>query len=186
VLSGVGQDFSVTPTSSQSATITPGQTASYSLTISPNGGFNQSVAFVCSGVPSQSTCSVSPNSVALNGTAPATATVNVTTLAASLPATSPSTRGGYRRLYLVTALLGLSLLGVSLIRQKHRSLVCGMALLLLLCAGTMMSACSGGGSSSGGGNQGTPAGTYTLVVSGTFTSGSNTLTRNSNLTLVVQ
>ena len=33
-LSGLGQDFSVTPTSSQAATVTPGQTASYSLTIS--------------------------------------------------------------------------------------------------------------------------------------------------------
>jgi len=47
-----------------------------------------------------------------------------------------------------------------------------------------MSACGGGNSSSGGG--GTPAGTYTLTVTGSFTSGSTTLTHNTKLTLVVQ
>jgi hypothetical protein len=48
-----------------------------------------------------------------------------------------------------------------------------------------VSAC-GGGSSSSGGSGGTPAGSYNLAVTGTFTSGSTTLSHTTKLTLVVQ
>lgn len=44
----------------------------------------------------------------------------------------------------------------------------------------------GGGGAGGGGNPGTPAGTYNLTVTGTFTSGSTTLTHDGKLTLTVQ
>ena len=166
----------------------PGQTASFSLTISPAGGFNQSVAFTCAGGPPQSTCAISPNPAVLNTSTPTNVTVSVTTLAALPPAIRPSARGGYRPLYVITELLGLSLLTALLSWHKNRRprLAYGLVLLLLLCAGVTMSGCASGGGSGGSGNQGTPVGTYTLAVSGTFTSGSTTLTHKSNLTLVVQ
>jgi hypothetical protein len=66
--------------------------------------------------------------------------------------------------------------------QRPR-LVYGLAMLLYLFGGMMMSACGSGGG--GGGNPGTPT-SYTLVVSGTFSSSSTTLTHESQLTLVVQ
>jgi hypothetical protein len=194
-LSGVGQDFSVTPTSSQSATVTPGQTASYSIILAPNSGFSQLVTFTCTGAPSQSTCALSPSSIVLNGSAAAAVTVTVTTTAASFivqenPARGPLAKVIYRPVLLILGLLGLILLSRSQRGQRVRRLrlAYGLALLIFLCAGVMMSGCGGGGSSSTGSssNTGTPAGTYTLVVTGTFTSGSTTLTRNSNLTLVVQ
>jgi len=186
-LSGAGQDFSLAPASSASATISAGQTANFTVAVSPGGGFNQSVAFACSGAPSQSTCAVSPSSIALNGSVATTVTVTVTTRAASFPVITRSPRDGYRHLYLIIELLVLSLLTGLLSRHKDRRprLAYGLALLLFLCVGLMMSAC-GSGSSGGGGNQRTPAGTYTLVVSGTFTSGSTKLTHNADLTLVVQ
>jgi hypothetical protein len=86
-------------------------------------------------------------------------------------------------------LLVLSLL-IALLnpRTGRRSgLAYGLALFLFLCTGIMMSGCGGGSSSGGGGgNQGTPAGTYTIAVSGTFASGSTSLTHIVNLKLVVQ
>src|SRR6202035_4404061 len=89
-LSGTGQDFSLAPMSSSSTTVSPGQTANFSVAVAPVGGFNQTVALACSGTPALSACAVSPNSVALNGSTPATVTVTITTMAALPPPISPS------------------------------------------------------------------------------------------------
>jgi hypothetical protein len=191
-LDGTGQDFSLAPASSASSTISSGQTANFSVGVLPSGGFNQSVALTCSGAPAQSTCALSPNSVTLNGSAATMVTVTVMTTAASLPP-APSIRGDYRPLFLITALLALlvlllltGLLGWSMGRPR---LAYGLAVLFVLCAAVGMAACGGGSSgmpSGGTINRQTPAGTYTVVVSGSFTSGSTRLTHNANLTLVVQ
>ena len=61
-----------------------------------------------------------------------------------------------------------------------------LAFLCFLSLGITSSACGNNSSSGGGGRAGTPAGTYNLTVSGTFTSGSTTLTHHTKLTLVVQ
>ena len=185
-LSGTGQDFSLAAVTTASATVAAGQTANYTIAVSPAGGFNQTVALTCTGGPPLSTCAVTPSSVSLNGTTATNVAVSVTTMAALPPLIIPSPRGDYRFLYLIAELLAFSLL-VGLVRSfKGRPrLGYGIALLVFLSAGVMMSAC-GGGSSGVGGNHGTPPGTYPLVVSGTFTSGSTNLTHHSNLTLVVQ
>lgn len=193
-LTGTGIDFSVVPSSAMTATITRGQTASYSLNVAPSGGFNQSVAFACTGAPAQSTCAVSPNTVALNGSTVVTVSVTVATTAASMlvhepPVSGPPPIAVYRLVIPILGLLGLALLASLHDRSWERCprLAYGGALLLLLCACMTLSACGGGGSGGGGGgNVGTPTGTYTLVVSATFTSGSSTLTHSTNLTLVVQ
>jgi hypothetical protein len=188
-LSGAGEDFSLVPASKSSATVAPGQTASYPISVVPSGGFSQTVAFVCTGAPTQSTCAVSPSTVALNGSAAVTVSVTVRTTAASrvvieLPASSPPPIAP-RTLFLISVSLGLGLLAVMLASSRERHLRLGnrLALLLLICAGITMASCGGSG---GSGNQGTPAGNYTLAVSATFTSGSTTLTHNTNLSLVVQ
>ena len=77
-LTGTGQDFSLAA-SPNSTTVTPGQAGNYTVTVSPLNGFSQKVALSCSGAPAQSTCTVSPGSVTLNGTANATANVAVVT-----------------------------------------------------------------------------------------------------------
>ena len=64
-----------------SATISAGQTANYSISVAPAGGFAQSVALTCSGGPVGSSCSLSPSTVALGGTAAQTVKVSVTTVA---------------------------------------------------------------------------------------------------------
>jgi hypothetical protein len=77
---------------------------------------------------------------------------------------------------LVLAMLG-SLAGWR--RQRRPRLLYGVAFLCLLSVGVTMTGCGGGGG-------GTQQGTYNVTVTGTFTSGSTTLTQNTKLTLVVQ
>jgi hypothetical protein len=67
-LGGSGQDFSFT-SSSSTQTVIPGSTATYTLAVNPVAGFNQTVALSCSGAPTGSTCSLSPSSIALSGSA---------------------------------------------------------------------------------------------------------------------
>ena len=64
-----------------SATISSGQSATYSVTLTPAGGFNQSVTLSCSGLPISATCLITPPAVALDGTNSATVTVTVQTTA---------------------------------------------------------------------------------------------------------
>jgi uncharacterized repeat protein (TIGR03803 family) len=190
-LTGTGQDFSMSsPSTNQS--ISPGQTASYSVTVAPAGGFNETVALSCSGAPPQSTCALSSNSVTLMGSTPATVTVTVTTTGGSASLTQPfgggSLHGGA---FAWLAFFGTSALAMMPIFSKcicgHRQrMPCGLAFFCLLSLGVTMSACGGGNSGNNGGRGGTQAGTYSLTVTGAFTSGATTLTHATRLTLVVQ
>jgi len=189
-LTGTAQDFSLAATYS-TVSVSPGGTAVYTLNISPLGGFNQPVTLACSGVPAQSTCSMSPSSITLNGSSPSTATVTVTTTGSAAGMTAPFAGqpiGNMVGSWLASSgTLGLLMMLASLValrRDLRRQLaVCGFTLLLLLAVGSTMPACSGGSNSGGGG---TPAGSYTLTVTGTFTSSSTTLSHATKLTLIVQ
>ncbi|MGA2962343.1 MAG: Ig-like domain repeat protein [Candidatus Korobacteraceae bacterium] len=75
-------DF-VISVSPASQTITPGQSAVYALTVASVSGFSGNVSVGCSGGPTNSTCSVTPSSVTLNGTAAATAQATLVTSANS-------------------------------------------------------------------------------------------------------
>jgi hypothetical protein len=70
--------LSVSPATS---TVNAGQSAIYTVTVTPLGGFDQQVSLSCSGMPAASTCTIAPSTVMLNGTAPATATLVVQTTA---------------------------------------------------------------------------------------------------------
>ncbi|HXM63382.1 MAG TPA: FG-GAP-like repeat-containing protein [Terriglobales bacterium] len=186
-LSGTGQDFSLAPSGSATATVAPGQTATYTVVVTPGGGFNQSVDLSCSGAPAQSTCAVS-SSVTLDGVNPSMATVSVVTNGSAMGLTqsdsAPPINGMFGLWLGASWILGLWMLagfnGVGLRRRQQR--FCALGFVCVLAMGLTMSACGGGGGSSGGG--GTQAGTYTLTVTGT--SSAAKLTNETNLTLVVQ
>jgi hypothetical protein len=182
-LTGMGQDFSLAATGKTTATVTVTQPASYTISVTPEGGFQQTVAFTCSGtLPPHSACSVTPGSIALNGKSSAPATVTVTAVSSALtPLTSWLWTNRFAFLSLFYGALGVILLMRSMtVRSWHPQLFCGLLLLCLFASGTIMTACGVGGSS------GTSTGTYHLTVTGTATSGSVTLTHSMNLTLVVQ
>jgi len=184
-LMGAGEDFSMSG-DSLTATVSPGQTASFGLTVASAGGFSQKVTFICTGAPSLSTCSVSPTSMTLSGTSASKVAVTVTTAASS--GVAPRMLSGPPSNRTLTVLLGtLGLLALTAWAGSRRSLVrrfvpYGFALLVLLTASTMPG-CAG---SSHNGSGETPTGSYNLTITGTFTSGSTTLTHTTKLTLNVQ
>jgi hypothetical protein len=200
-LTGTGQDFAVAvaPSSSPTATVAPGQTANYTIAITPDGGFDQTVVLSCSGAPAQSACSLSSSSVALNGSTPASVTVTVTTAGstASLahPAGFPPASGTLAVWLAFCGLSGLALLGSDgRSRKRHGRLFYGLAFLCLISLVIMFSSCGGGSTGTASSTSSsppppasaTPAGSYDLTVTGTFKTGSTTLTHAAKLTLVVQ
>lgn len=206
-LDGTGEDFTVVAASdsSTSQTVKAGGTATYSLSFAPQGGFAGSVALSCSGAPSLATCTVSPNPLTLSGTNAAIATVSLTTTASTttpprgpwdLP-TAPSRLPHLWWLIFLSALLGISFsskrrAAMNRVIARHAgsrarwqlapAFAAASALLLAL----VWASCGGGG---GGNivvhNPGTPAGTYSLILKSTFSSGSTTITHNTTLTLTV-
>jgi hypothetical protein len=171
-----------------SITVTPEQAANYALAISAINGFSQTVELNCSGIPPQSTCTVTPSSIAPGSVA----SVSVVTTAASAgltqPAGGPSANNPFKVWMALSDVLGLALLlRMGRCRQEWRRplFFYGLTLTCLLSIGATMSACGGGGSG-GGGSGGTPTGTYSPVVTGAFTSGSAKLMHTVKVTLVVQ
>ena len=193
-LSGVGEDFSIAATSPSTVNVTAGQTANYTLAVLPSGGFNQAVALTCSGAPTLSVCNVSPSSVSLNGTSSTAITVTITTMA---PAKGilPLFRFGPSSIkYEPLALTGLAVgfgafITVLLWCPKQRfPRAHAIATTILLAATLLVSSCGGGAhpSTSAAGSPGTQAGSYTISVSASFTSGSAALNHNTSLKLTVQ
>jgi hypothetical protein len=149
------------------------------MSAASNSGFAGTVSLSCGNAPTKATCSANPANVTLTSNGNATFTVSVTTTANSFMTYDrriwPSLRGPWTGLLYGLALLSLVLAILS--RTTRRRLVlAGGAVLMLLLAGC------GGGSSSPPTNNGTPAGTYTISVSGS----AQGTTQAMNVTLVVQ
>jgi photosystem II stability/assembly factor-like uncharacterized protein len=198
-------DFSLNMASGSpgSVTVTAGQTATYTLSVAPQGGFNQSVSMTCSGAPSLATCSVSPSSASLSGGNPASVTVSVTTTAPSIamrsrfrvPPRKPGIQLTLPHWATILAFIGafFGLIAFSNFRRIRLSTALAFALLIFVmsysvaCGGAAAGGGGGvgGGGGGGSGKPGTPSGTYTLVVTGTNTSGTTTLTHNITLKLTV-
>jgi trimeric autotransporter adhesin len=182
-LSGTGQDFSLAPSGSATATVAPGQTATYTVVVTPGGGFNQTVNLSCSGAPAQATCTVS-SSVTLDGVNPSMATVSVVTTASAMGLTQSDNAPPINRMFVLwlgaSWILGLWISagfdGVGL--RPRQQMFRALGFVWVLGMGLTMSAGGGGGGSSGGG--GTQPGTYNLTVTGT--SSAAKLTNKTNLT----
>jgi hypothetical protein len=187
-------DFKISaPSSTSPASISAGQSATATITGSSLYGFAGAVALTCSVSPAPSlapTCSLNPASISPSASgATSTLTVNTTGPTASL--TRPVLRHDLRPLYaLLLPILGCAFLGIGLApggRRRRRLL--GFLLAGLLAASlTFQVACGGGASSSGGGGRGTPgtpAGTYTVTVTGTSGSGTYILAHKTSLAITV-
>jgi hypothetical protein len=187
-LSGLGEDFTMAVRSeaSTSATVTPGQTAQYSLDARAVGGFNESVSFDCSGAPPSATCLVSPASATPTDSGTALM-VNVSTIAPSVAQNwrgiGPEGPSAVKWAWLAVVMLLLILPSIVILgRWRKRTLLGACTLAFTLAAG-----CGGAGSDGRGRttNPGTPSGTYTLIVTGSSVSSSATLTHSVSLQLVV-
>jgi len=79
-LTGFGPYFTVA-VSPNALKINPGSAKTTTVTVTPNGGFNQGVNLSCSALPADTTCSFSPNPVTPDGTDNVTSIVTVQTTA---------------------------------------------------------------------------------------------------------
>jgi hypothetical protein len=172
-------DFTVAASPLSPATVSAGGSATSTITITPMNGFNGAVSLSCSSITPAVTrapaCTFNPSSVA-NGSG--TSTLTVSTMAATSASLTPQSEGVFYAIWLPIG--GLALLGAGFISGRKKLFV--LLLTFLMLSGLIfLAACGGGSSSSGGGQPGTPAGSYTVIVSAT--SGSLTHTIPVNLTL---
>lgn len=170
-LSGGGEDFSITVSGSNSATITDGQTATFMLSILPLNGSTGTVTLACTGAPQNSTCSVNPTSVTLTGQNSATATVTIVT--GQPPSSASIARGGTNLKQIALALAVVVPMGfLTGKRRRWRGLML-LGVLALFVPGCNLKVTPGGQTSPTGptGPTGptnpTPSGAYTLTVTGT-------------------
>lgn len=173
-------NFTVTA-SPGSASVSPGSSATFTLSVSAQNGFSGPVSLSCSAPANTGiACSLSPSSVTPGG-APATATLTATTTGATAALVTPR-HNTLSPLYAVwLPLPAIAIAGMGLGSQR-RKLVLGIVCLALMAFCFMLTGCGGGGGSSSGGGGGTPAGTYNITVTAT----SGNLSHSTQTTLTVQ
>jgi hypothetical protein len=87
-LTGTGWDFQVTAPPSETGT----SPLTFNATMTPLGGFNQSVAFTCTGAPTGSTCTVASPITAADGVTAQSVQVTLTRTSSALPVSTPPAR----------------------------------------------------------------------------------------------
>jgi hypothetical protein len=180
--------FSLAPSSSgsSSASVTAGQSATYTLSATSSNGFSGTVNLTCAVSPAPShapTCTV-PATVQIAAGTPGSFSVTVATNAAtSAQLWTPS---GFQNMWAALMFSGLFVMVFALVpvenraakRRKNYALAAFLLLVFVLVG-------CGGGSGGGGGGAttgGTPAGSYTVTVTGK----SGSVTQSSTLQLTVK
>jgi hypothetical protein len=176
VVSGVS-DFSIA-VSPPTATVNAGQSASHTVTVQSQGGFSSQVSLSCSGLPSKATCSFSTVAVAGGS---GTSTLTITNLRPTFDFLK------LPPLYAIgLSMPGLALIGAGLSPSRKR--VRAKVLLCLLLLGLIFVQVRCGGSSNpptNGGTPGTPAGTYTIAITGTSGTGTSGVQHSATVMLTV-
>ncbi len=176
-----------------SATVAPGQSATYNLSVAGINTLTSSVVLACSNLPSGAGCSFSPTVVTTNGATPVASTLTITTGSqGQIVHWNPTPRS--HTVHAATWLLSIAFFITMFFWITRRpALRVGRSLLALAIFLLFISvSCGGGGggtsNSGSGGNGGsgggftTPQGTYTITVTGTE---SGMLQHSIQLTLTV-
>jgi hypothetical protein len=171
------QDFAFAANPTTVTVAAPGGSGTTTLTITPLGGFNATLTYSCTGLPSEATCTFTAASA--------------TTETLSIATTAPSSRldrspfgrhGGIFYAMLLPGFLGLLIATGNRKRRLRGARL--LSLIAVLALSTLwMPAC--GGSSSAPSNPGTPAGTSSVTVTAT-TGGTSALTHTTTVSLTVQ
>jgi uncharacterized repeat protein (TIGR03803 family) len=184
-------DFSISATALTPTAVSAGGSATSTISVvAAANGFFSAVALSCTVTPAPAlapTCLISPNSV-MPGT---TATLTVNTTAASTARMFPGAGlpgAGHELFYaLCLPLIGLVATTVGFgSKQKSKGKLTSAALTCMLFTGLVFQIACGSSSSNsagGGGSKGTPAGTYTVTVTGTYSTGSLVHTTPTMLTV---
>jgi hypothetical protein len=184
------QDFQIAGSPSTETVKAGGTPTPHTITITAQGGFSGTVALSCSaGLPSLTTCTFSPISLAAGGT-------SVLTIQTTAPSVSQLRLPPSRRtvplyaLWLTLPGIVVGIIGIGVAPGNRRGKLLGhIGLVALLGILLMLTSCGGGG---GGSTTtppipkpGTPAGTYQITVTGASGSGATSLSHFTQITLQV-
>ncbi len=186
-------DFSFT-TFPGTVTVRAGETANYAMTVLPTNKLSGTVSLACGGAPAGATCTLSPASVALDGVTPVQAKVTVQTTARAQIIPGPGWHQVFPPLIRplgqpwAAGLVVLAALGAMILAARRRRVWLGMAVSILLVL--FWAACGGGGGFvPSSGSAGTPPGTYSMTITGTYSAApgtsSATLSHETKVTLTV-
>jgi hypothetical protein len=173
-----------------SATVTPGQSATFTVTVTPAGGFATAVALSCGALPSEATCAFADPSVTPSGGQPVQVKLTVSTVASTANLQqNPLGLPGREPWFPAGAVVSLaSLLGLARVRRasfRWRQFLPAVLLVTTIWAfSAFFIGCGGGGGSTTPSNPGTPAGTSTISISATATGSSSPQT--ASIQLIVQ
>jgi hypothetical protein len=159
-----------------SLTISRGSTGTTTLTITPQGGYAGTLTFTCGTLPSLATCTFNPATVKV-GTAAVTTTLTIGTGTASASSVEPKLFDTHGAIY---AGLFLGLLGFTRRKKLTESARLLVAVVCIVGLGALTGC---GGSNAPNTTNETPAGSYTINVTGTGTTGSP---QTVSLAVVVQ
>ncbi len=164
--------YSLSAGTASSAVINPGASSTAAVTVTPANGYTGSVTLTCTVTSTvtftaaQAICSAGPNPVLVtaNETSPPTSTLTFTTQGPSGALIRRSSM--FYALWL--PLPGLALLGLGARGSRRKKLLGFLLFGIVLASLIVLPACGSSSTSSGGGggNPGTPAGTYTLTITG--------------------
>jgi uncharacterized repeat protein (TIGR01451 family) len=187
-LFGSGTDvlISTPPGASSSADVAAGQMASYQLMLTPAGGFSERITISCTGAVPGGVCGASPNDLVL--TTPTMVTITFTTAArssGSIPWLVRPLPPFFAPRIVLPWMIGFALmlwLATLAAARRRRSALAFAALVLAV---VVSAGCAGGVNAPEprGQTAGTPAGSYSIVVTATSASG---LSRSTTLNLTVR
>jgi Abnormal spindle-like microcephaly-assoc'd, ASPM-SPD-2-Hydin/Beta-propeller repeat len=155
-----GLDFTLTGTTSES--VERGNSITFTVTVTPVDNSTQTVNLTCTGAPADTTCTLSPSSITLDGVDAVTSTVTVTAGSLVPPSSRQRRFPGDFIGRVPLLVLGLSMLAIFALMRRRRALRLSFAAAALACL--LFAGC-------GGGSGGSPTGKFTLVITGTPTDG---------------
>jgi len=166
------------------ATIRTGQTATFTISMTPAAGFTSPVTFTCSNVPTAAACSFSQSTLTPNGATLSTMMTFRTSMTSSGGPFGPRA-APFQPIFLLIGMLAVWQLWL---RRNRRLLqpkwLTACAILTIVFLGIGCASGPSSGSSGSGSSQTTPPGTYSVTVTGS-TSGAGAQSESVSLSIIV-
>jgi len=163
----ISQDYTIGALSPPGASVSPGGSASFNLSVIPIGTYNGSIQLNCAVAPVfMGSCAFTPASVSPGSNVTGVSALLTVTTVAPVPGAQPRSAAGGWRLAACMMLPLLVLPGFKRNRPACRARIAGLCLVAWISMGTLSCGTGVGGSGGGGGQHGTQPGIYTITVTG--------------------